>query len=111
MTTKERLCQLEELRKEYYSDRTSIERRVEILTQVQIWAAEETDYHCQHCGEAVIAIEDVRPYIPGHIYSEDGRREYATTKMCEYCFDEVLLPPDDERRKEWFPDTYKEVET
>lgn len=51
---------------------------------------------CRHCGEKVVFLEGREALAKGHIYSQAGRREYSITTMCEWCFDEVTLPYEEE---------------
>lgn len=38
-------------------------------------------------GEKVFYVPTDKAYMPGHIYSEEGMREYKISKCCEYHFD------------------------
>lgn len=103
MTSDKRLAILTGLRTEFYADKTTDERRIEILKQVRAYAQEELPgVICTSCMQALIYCEWNRPLVEGHIYSKAGADEVHITKMCEYCFDKATLERDDPRRAEWF---------
>ena len=94
--------ELNELQREYNSF-ISPERRVEIIRRVQEMSLEVMPENvCTVCKQAVVQIEDERPWCEGHIYSQDGADEFFISKSCEWCFDKMFLEPDDPRRAEWF---------
>lgn len=96
MTSTERLQELQVLKVEFYDDKTTDNRRVEILEQVRVWAAEETSGRCGLCTQAIISIPYPYALIEGHCYSAQGTAEFHITGTCEYCFDKIHADPDDE---------------
>lgn len=52
--------------------------------------AEEDDGYNNRCvnGEKVFYYDYYRGLMPGHIYSEDGMREFKMSGACEFHFDE-----------------------
>jgi hypothetical protein len=54
--------------------------------------AEKDDNYEKRCikGEKVFVVDDVMARIPGHIYSEMGKKEFSISGCCEYHFDEMF---------------------
>jgi hypothetical protein len=97
MTDVATLLLLSRLRDEFEYEGTAEDRRKEILTKVQEFATESTPGNvCTFCRKVVVYIPYTEALIPGHIYSEDGVREYRITQMCEHCFDEATKEPDED---------------
>jgi len=59
--------------------------------------AEKDESYTSRCikGEKAFYVEDTEARIPGHIYSDAGRREFGISRCCEFHFDE-MFPADDE---------------
>jgi hypothetical protein len=100
MTSPERLALLENMKAEFYDDKTNDERRVELLLQVQEWAAEEMPKSkCRDCKKPGVYIPWQYALVEGHCYSHNGMTDYITiTGVCEYCFDKMCATgdPDDD---------------
>lgn len=44
---------------------------------------------CIFCKKKVFYVPDFMARMRGHLYSEDGMREFNITRICEFCFDET----------------------
>jgi hypothetical protein len=51
---------------------------------------------CVFCKNKVFWLPGDRAWAKGQIYSESGRREFGITRLCEYCFDETTVTPEDQ---------------
>jgi hypothetical protein len=61
--------------------------------------AEKDEKYTLRCiyGEKVFYVEDTKARMPGHCYSEEGVREVQRISgCCEYHFDVMFAPEDDE---------------
>lgn len=69
----------------------------ESVLEMQKMAEADEDYQ-KRCifGEKVFYVAADKAFIPGHIYSIKGMDEYLISYLCEYHFDEITLPEDDD---------------
>ena len=88
-----------QMRDEFYLENTTDERRIDILKWLQERALEDNANTCTYCHKPVLGVMFAKPLIEGHIYSEDGVREYGITFMCEWCFDKVTKEHEDEEEE------------
>lgn len=59
-------------------------------------AAESDSPKCFIGGERVFHLPYSHALVPGHIYSDAGKREFVISQCCEYHFDEAFPDEDDE---------------
>ena len=72
----------------------NVEERCRLMSR----QAEETESYTQTCiaGEKVFFVEHDHAIMPGHIYSNDGIKEYKISQACEYHFDTWLAEDEGE---------------
>jgi hypothetical protein len=75
--------------------------KAEVLAEfheLQRAAESEDNYQlrCIFCKKKVTGPRYREAVGEGHIYSDAGRREFSITGICEWCFDKVTLPDDEE---------------
>lgn len=88
----------EELQKQWEHPETTDNDRLGILEDMKEIAESDGYYlKCSKCRELVIYLPLDHPVGMGHIYSDDGVREYDITRLCEYCFDEITKEPDEDQ--------------
>jgi hypothetical protein len=79
---------------------TSEPSDLELVRAAQAVASGERDaLHCIQCQWVIVFWPYGRALCPGHVYSEAGRREVAITYLCEWCFDEIAVEPDEDEEE------------
>lgn len=96
MTSDERLAKLSDLRVIFESNDSPITRKKACLRILRIWAKEEGIKGCVHCHYSIFFAPYDYALVQGHVYSYDGRREVQITGLCEFCFDKIMAPLDEE---------------
>jgi len=85
------------LQKEFETEGTTRERRVELLTLVQEGANEaQMGRPCPVCKNYLFFAPHDEALIEGHVYSRDGVAELRITGYCEFCFDRITAEPEEE---------------
>jgi len=89
-------------KKEFEDEDTSDERRVELITWLQMRAEEDGyDLRCINCKKTIVIAYHYEAVAEGHTYSDAGEREVSLTRLCEFCFDKITEDPTDK-----WPDYY-----
>ena len=87
------------LQDEFNSERTTRERRVEILGYLRDTSNEaQISRPCPRCKNVPFYAPHGEALIEGHVYSRDGVAEIRITGYCEFCFDLVTQEPDEEEQ-------------
>jgi hypothetical protein len=84
-------------RREFETQTTTKERRVELLTLLQEAANEsKLGRPCPVCGNHLFYAPHTEALIAGHVYSNEGLMEVRITGYCEFCFDRITAEPEEE---------------
>lgn len=85
------------LQKEFETDTTTRERRIELLTFLQEASDEaKMGRPCPRCKHYPFFAPHDEALIEGHVYTHDGIAEIRITGYCEFCFDLITAEPDEE---------------
>ena len=86
------------LKEAFYHEESSDTLRKEIILEVRRRALEPGPPvgKCVYCKQPFLDIPYDHALIEGHVYSENGLKEVNITGICEWCFDEITKPKDDD---------------